>query len=185
MGKGKNGKREGDTQGVSRLSPSRAPFFLALITSKRLLRRLHFLSCWNLEVLHIVFQYPNKRQVSFLKADNIYHVFVSSWYHLQFLLLPLHRETPAFKGFTGRSKMDNHISLPFTTTPLKTCNKLTALNNRKQYYSNCFKFPLSLFKFPDFLKRHRKKKLYSQINLLSWEFQSCFLQFRSTFCKFY
>ena len=74
---GKNGAREGDTQGLSRVSPSRAPFFVALITSKRLLalRRLHFLSCWNLEVLHIIFQYPNKRQISFLKPE--YHVFVS------------------------------------------------------------------------------------------------------------
>ena len=70
---GKNGAREGDTQGLFRVSPSRVPFFLAL--TKRLLRRLHFLSCWNLEVLHIIFQYPNKRQISFLKPD--YHVFVS------------------------------------------------------------------------------------------------------------
>ena len=72
---GKNGARERDTQELSRVSPSRAPFFLALITSKRLLRRLHFLSCWNLEVLHITFQYPFKRQISFLKPD--YHIFVS------------------------------------------------------------------------------------------------------------
>lgn len=153
MGVGKNGARDGDTQGVSRVSPQRAPFFRALITSKRPLRRLHFLSCWNLEVLHIIFQYPNKRQISFLKPDNIYRVFVSFFldiiYNFFVFFLFIEKYLLLIKAFTGRSKMDNHI-LPFTTTPLKTCNKPTALNNRNQYYSNCFKFPLSLFKFPDF-----------------------------------
>ena len=76
MGAGKNGTSDGDTQKVSPVSLSRAPFFLAPIQAPATQTTSSFLVGY-LEVLLIIFQHPNNQKISFLKPDDIYHVFTS------------------------------------------------------------------------------------------------------------